>query len=206
MIYGVYIIESLDEEDYWDGEGLYQILELTRIKCEYKNVLSKEDFISKISDFEKTDFRYLHLSFHGGEEGVSINGEDVSYDELSRIINPVIKKKRVFISSCRGSNRKLAANLIVRGNCQSLIGCPIDLRFDKAALFWPSFYHVINMVDSKRMDQKIITSTIQKCVDLFRIPINYYHTLPKKPANHIRRVKFRPNKWRDNRVIKIRFK
>ncbi len=204
MKYGVYIIESLrSDDDFWDGENLSQILNLTRISNHYAEVASIEDFEREVDNFNKLDFRYLHLSFHGDIDGITINGEDVSNDQLSQILNPVILKKRVFMSSCKGSNLKLASPLIVNGGCQSLIGTPTDLDFDKAALFWPSFYHVIHSMDSSRMNQKLINKTIKKCVDLFRIPINYYHVLPKRPKCFLQREKFRPGKRTDNRRIRV---
>lgn len=203
MKYGVYIIESLRSTDeYFDGESLHAILNIALIPSKYNWVDTKLDFINELEKFKKSNFRYLHLSFHGDMDGIVINGEFISNVELANILAPVVKKKRVFMSSCKGSNRNLAGRLIIESKCQSLVGTPVNLDFDKAALFWPSFYHVNNMMDSARMNQKIISGTIKKCVDLFRISINYYHFVPNRPYGQIRRIKFRYDRPTESRIIK----
>lgn len=203
MIYGVYIIESLRSNDYFDGDNLSQILTLSKINNKYAWVDTIDDFIMELNKFSESNYRYLHLSFHGDMDGIEINGQEITNTRLAGLLKPIIKGKRLFMSSCRGSNMNLASKLIVKCRAVSLIGTPIDLKFDKAALFWPAFYHVVNDLDSNKMNQKSIRSTLKKCVDLFRIPINYYHNLREYPTNHVRRVKFRPNKWTDNRIIKV---
>lgn len=200
--YGVYIIESLREGDYFDGENLSEILNLSNIKNKYREVLSKEDFIKAMRDFKRSDLRYLHLSCHSNLNGIEINGEEISNIELCDIFRNRIKGKRLFLSACKGSNKKMATVVISRCGGISLIGTPIDLYFDKAALFWPSFYHVINNIDDKKMNKSSLNSVLKKCVDLFEIPINYYHKIVNEEI-YLRRYKFRHNEDTSNRKITI---
>jgi hypothetical protein len=199
--YGVFIVENLRGEDYFDGENLHEILDLSRIKNIYREVHDKEEFVEALNEFKLSNLRYLHISCHADMDGIEINGEEITNFELSEIFKNKIKKRRVFLSACRGGNRNIATAVQKCGG-QSVIGTPIDLHFDKAALFWPAFYHVINCVDSEKMNRKSISGTLKKCVDLFEIPINYYHGINGEPKR-LRRYKFRPTKRTINSKISI---
>lgn len=200
-IYGVFIIESLRGDDFFDGEILSEILDLSQINNIYREVESIEDFQSAIVDFKKSGLRYLHLSCHADMDGIEINGEEVSNHELSEMFYGNLEGRRVFLSACKGGNRNMATAAITRCSAQSVIGTPIDLYFDKAALFWPSFYHVINCVDNSKMNKSSLASTLKKCVDLFEIPINYYHSINEQP-NYLRRYKFKHGQRTTNTKIR----
>jgi len=199
--YGIFIIESLRGEDFFDGENLHEILDLSCIKNVYREVHHKDDFVNAVQKFKASNLRYLHISCHADMDGIEINGEEISNSELAIIFKKNIRNRRVFFSSCKGGNRNTATAVIESGG-QSVIGTPIDLNFDKAALFWPAFYHVINCVDSKKMNKKSISGTLKKCVDLFEIPINYYHGI-KEERRKLRRYKFRHNARTENSKIAI---
>ena len=199
--YGVFILENLHGEDFFDGENLHEILDLSDIANEYREVLDKDDFVKAINEFKKSNLRYLHLSCHADMDGIEINGEEISNLELSKIFKNKIRKRRIFLSACKGGNLNIATAVQKCGG-QSVIGTPIDLYFDKAALFWPSFYHVINCVADSKMNKKSISATLKKCVDLFEIPINYYHGITGQPR-YLRRYKFRHNKRTTNNKIKM---
>ena len=199
--YGVFIVENLRGKDFFDGENLHEILNLSHITNEYREVLDKDDFVKAISEFKDSNLRYLHLSCHADMDGIEINGEEITNLELSKIFKNKIRKRRIFLSACKGGNRNIATAVQKCGG-QSVIGTPINLFFDKAALFWPSFYHVINCVDTSKMNKKSISVTLKKCVDLFEIPINYYHGISEQPK-YLRRYKFRHNERTTNNKIKM---
>ena len=199
--YGIFIVENLRGVDYFDGENLHDILNLSHIKNEYREVLDKDDFVKAISEFNLSNLRYLHLSCHADMNGIEINGEEITNFELSKIFKNKIKKRRIFLSACKGGNRNIATAVQKCGG-RSVIGTPIDLDFDKAALFWPAFYHVINCIDSSKMNKQSISNTLKKCVDLFEIPINYYHGISAEPR-YLRRYKFRHNMRTANNRIKM---
>jgi len=145
--YGIFIIESLRGSDYFDGENLSEILELSSISNIYREVLCKDDFIVAVDEFKNSNLRYLHLSCHADMSGIEINGEHLSNSELSVIFKGKVNNKRIFLSACKGGNKNMATALITNCKAQSVIGTPNNLYFDKAALFWPAFYHVINCDD-----------------------------------------------------------
>lgn len=197
--YGIFIIESLRGGDYFDGENLHEILELSGIKTIYREAESSEDFVNLIDEFKISNYRYLHISCHGDMDGFEINGEDIDNRELLKIFKGKINGRRVFLSSCKGGNRNIAT-VVNKCQGQSLIGTPVDLHFDKAALFWPSFYHVIYNAERKKMNTSSISKTLKRCVELFEIPINYYHKSEINPEK-LRRYKFRAGEKTVNTLI-----
>lgn len=199
--YGVYIIEFLRADDYLDGENLHEILKLSLIKTEYRWVENKEEFKKALRDFNKSKFRYLHISCHADETGLEINGNEITNLELQQVTKTYLNNKRLFLSACKGANRQLASLIVSKNNAYSLVGIPTGLDFDKSALFWPSFYHLINEVDSKRMKNLQIINIIKKLVDLFNIPVNYY-TRINNNKTYIRRLKIRQG-FTDNRKLKV---
>lgn len=200
--YGVFIIESLRDGDFFDGENLSQILELSLIDNEYREVLSKDDFEKALIEFQESKLRYLHFSFHSDFEGFEINGEEITNTEISDLLKGKVKGKRVFLSACKGGNRNFATAAIANNGCRSIIGTPLDLHFDKAALFWPAFYHVINMADRTKMNKLSLSQTLKKCVDLFQVPINYYHSIDGE-RKYLRRYKFRTDIPTTNKKITV---
>ncbi len=200
--YGVFIIESLREDDYFDGENLSQILELSIIDNVYREVLSKEDLEKALKEFHESKLRYLHFSCHADFEGFEINGEEITNLEISDMLKGKVKDKRVFLSACKGGNRNVATVAIANNGARSVIGTPIDLHFDKAALFWPAFYHVINIADKSKMNKQNLSQALKKCVDLFHIPINYYHRIDGK-RKYLRRYKFRSEAATTNKRITV---
>ena len=199
--YGVFIVENLHVQDYFDGKILHDILNLSKIKSKYRKVIDKNDFVAAIDEFYRSNLRYIHISCHADMNGIEINRDEITNFQLLKIFKNKIKKRRVFLSACKSGNRNIATAVQKCGG-QSVIGTPIDLSFDKATLFWPAFYHVINSVDSSKMNNKSISDTLKKCVDLFEIPINYYHGINGEP-HYLRRYKFRPNKKNVNNKIKL---
>lgn len=200
--YGIFIIESLRSKDYFDGETLSDILKLSKIPVKYTWADTKDDLITHIAAFKKSKYRYLHLSCHADETGIEINGEDISNSQIQVILRHAIINRRLFMSACKGANRDLASKIVAGNGAYSLIGPPVNLYFDKSAMFWPAFYHVINEIDNAKMNKKNIRDALQRCVDLFKVPINYYS---RSNGNNklLWRLKIRYNGRSDNRQIKI---
>lgn len=201
--YGVYIVECLRAGDFNDGKVLHQILELMGMVSVYQNAKTIEDFRSFIEDFKTSQFRYLHISCHADKKGLEIDGEDFSNEALQDLLKGGLKNKRVFMSACQGANKDLASRLLVDCEAYSLIGTPVDLDFDKSVLFWPSFYHIINEYDQQKMKRDFLIETLQKCVDMFGVPINYYSKI-KNTTTHLRRLKVRRGVAIDNQKISSR--
>lgn len=83
MIYGVFFIKSLTSNDNCHDQNLRRILGLTKIPNIYNWVDTIEDFRRELEKFNESKFRYVHLSFHGGTNGIIINGNEIKNAELS---------------------------------------------------------------------------------------------------------------------------
>ena len=202
MIYGVFIIESLDIDEYHDASMLYQILRLSNTKCEYRKVTCMRSFEQIISEFDDSNFRYLHLSCHGSQQGLQIGDEFIANYQIGSFLEGRIKNKRVFLSSCEAGNRSLASEILKHGG-YSLIGSPVEIAFDKAALCWASFFHVIQKLDKNKMKRKNIKSALEAIVDLFNVPIDYYSFIAESRTNKLRRLQLRPYERNDSRIMNI---
>lgn len=199
-VYGVFIIEFLRSENYADGSTLHEILELSKIPTKYEWADTIEDLKRCLKKFDKSGYRYLHISCHADKKGLEINGDEISNAQLQSLTQNILSNKRLFLSACKGGNKDLASRIIIENNAYSLIGVPNDLPFDKSALFWPSFYHLIDEADSGRMKREKIIDIIKKCVTHFNVPINYYSRI-RNSKTHIRRLEIRSQRT-DNRKIK----
>lgn len=199
--YGVFIIESLREGDFNEGERLSAILKIALILEHRVSVSSKAEFADAVTAFSRSGFRYLHLSCHANLDGIEIGGEFISNSELKAILSGKIKGRRVFFSACKASNLNTATVIIDKCKGQSVIGSPLKIDEDKAALFWPSFYFAINKIDSESMKRAGIVDSLQKCVDLFDVPINYYFRSDKN--GYVRRFKIRSNEEVKRKRVKV---
>ncbi|THD30703.1 MAG: hypothetical protein DI588_14840 [Flavobacterium johnsoniae] len=200
--YGVYIIEFLRDGDYSDGDNLHEILKLSCIPTKYEWVDTKEDLQLALENFERSKYRYLHISCHADETGLEINSDEITNAEFERMTKGKLKNKRLFLSACRGANRDLASRIVSNNKAYSLVGIPVNLYFDKSALFWPSFYHLVNEIDEKKMRRLQIIDVLKKLVNLFNIPVNYYSRINNSP-DYMRRLKIRVGRT-DNRRIKVK--
>jgi hypothetical protein len=200
--YGVYIIESLKSEDYFDGENLKDILELSNIKVKYEWIETKDELNNKLSEFSISKYRYLHISCHADYNGLELTNDKIGNDEFGKLIKDRVQNKRIFLSACKGANLNLAS-IAIKNGAYSLIGSPNNIHFDKAALFWASFFHIINEFDDEKMKKLEINYVLKSCVDLFNIPINYYTYIERYRETKMRRIKIRPEEKIDNRIIKL---
>ncbi|MBB5638243.1 hypothetical protein HDE68_004172 [Pedobacter cryoconitis] len=186
--FGVYIIESLRSEEFADGENLASILKLANIEHQYHWADSVSHFFELIADFKISRFKYLHISCHADEEGIQINGNDISNSEFSEALNGTLRNRRLFMSACRAANDDLAARVITVCGAYSLIGTGIDLRFVTSAVFWPAFYHVMKEIDAGAMSRADLKAKLKQCAVLFGFPIRYYSYLKADRKGSIRKL------------------
>lgn len=181
----VFIIESLDFEDeennLFEGHIISNILNLSCIETKYFYVRTKIEFRKVIEIFENSNYRYLHISCHGGENNDSIwtTMEEIPFAELSEILEFSLYKKRLFLSACSVVNKKLAEEVIPKTECISIIGPKNDIEFPDATIMWSSFYHLMFKKDSNRMLRKDVVESMQKVVNAFGTPLSYHWKIRK---------------------------
>ncbi|PWS27985.1 hypothetical protein DHW03_10510 [Pedobacter yonginense] len=176
---GVFIIESLEFEDERgskEGEILYGILQLSGIPVEYVYVRSYDEFVHFINQFVESNFRFLHISCHGNNDGIKLTLEEISNNELGSILHRKLKYRRLFLSACAAVNENMAFELFPKSGCNSLIGPNKKVKMKEVAIFWASFYHLMFKLNHKAMKKKYLISTLDALVKLYAIPIKYFKT------------------------------
>lgn len=176
----VFLIESLrfsdEKKDLFEGKILSQILKISGSDAEYVYLRTKKELEKVIYHFEDSGYRYLHFSCHGNRRGIGLTLDDLTFEELGEMLAPCLDKRRVFFSSCEVMNEKLAEALLKDTGCYSVIGPSESINFDRAAIYWASFYHLMlrdEAVSMKREKLKEHTATLQK---LFGVHMRYFST------------------------------
>jgi hypothetical protein len=181
----VFIIESLtfddEENNRFEGKFLSLILNLGGKESKYYYIRTKKELKEVLKIFEKSDYRYLHISCHGNETLISTTLDDIPFLEFDEIMRPYLKGKRLFISACLAVNDDLAKIIIPSSKCLSLIGPRKKPGFDDAAIVWASFYHLIFKKDSETMKWGTIMSVLNTVVKTFGISLNFFWRIKRPP-------------------------
>jgi hypothetical protein len=176
--YGVFIIESMDldneRDQKLDGAALKTILDLSGIPNEYIYIRTRMELEHAIDLFQESDFGFLHLSCHGNNEGLSLTLEDINFADLELIMGSALRYRRLFLSACKAACFAFAEHFIPKHHCYSIMGSPGIIDYDKAAIFWSSYYYLMYRDDKERMWQKNIILTLQNITRTFSETLNYF--------------------------------
>ncbi|MCF8130562.1 MAG: hypothetical protein K9N10_18780 [Deltaproteobacteria bacterium] len=175
----VFIIESLDPDDEGNGrfEGsiISKMLRLHGKNPKYRYVRTKKDFKKAVTQFGRSQYRYLHISAHADEDGMcTTNLDEIDYNELSQILTPVLSGRRLFLSACSMVHEDMAKEIIPSCKCYSVIGPTENIYFSDAAIVWSSIYHLMFSKDSDRMTRKFLKESLMKVCKLFEVNIAYF--------------------------------
>jgi hypothetical protein len=175
----VFIIESLDPDDEGNGrfEGsiLCSMLRLHGKQPKYRYVRTRKQFLEAVNQFGKSNYRYLHISAHADEDGMSTtNQEEIDYDELAEILRPHLKGCRIFLSACSMVHEDLAAEMIPKTGCYSVVGPTDDIFFTDAAIVWSSIYHLMFTNSSDKMSHVHLKRQLSRVCKLFDVDLAYY--------------------------------
>lgn len=196
--YGVFIIESMDleneREGNLDGYALKTILDLCHIPNDYyyiRTILELEQVIEK---FKESDFGFLHIACHGNEECLSLCFEDIMFDDLELLIGQHLKYRRLFLSACKVARFELAQRFIPKYHAYSVIGTSDDIDYDKAAVFWSSFYYLMYSNDTLQMYQVNLIPTLTTITKTFKLKLVYFSIIGEgnsKSVSHLREIHFK---------------
>ncbi len=160
--YYVYILESPNQEDTYEGrsEGrlLKESLELNSIPHSYRNVVNKEMFEKALKsglleEQMKRDgnmIPIIHISAHGNDEGIGLTaGDFVSWQELKGLIAIINQASGgilfLCLSSCEGFNAcEMAMEIDGELPYFALVSHVGKPTWSDAAVAYTSFYHLIN--------------------------------------------------------------
>lgn len=179
----VFIIESLDPDDEgngrFEGSVISSILRLHGKQPKYRYVRTREEFEEAVEEFGKSRYRYLHISAHGDKEGLcTTNLAPIDFDELGDMLKPHFKDKRLFLSACSMVHEDMAAYVIPKTECFSVMGPEDDIEFHRAAVFWASLYHLMFLKDAEKMNRPRLVETLKKASDLFEVNVKFFYRAP----------------------------
>lgn len=188
----VFIIESLNFDDEknnrFEGQILSHFLRLNNISSEYYYFRTKKELVEIMDMFETSTFRYLHISCHGSENHIHLTLDDLTYREFGHLVSNYLFGKRLFVSTCQATNSRLIKNIIPISGCNSVIGPVNSIEFRDAAISWAAFYHLMFKSNPGSMKRDPIIRTLQKVVNTFEQPMNYFSKSDKRTAGYRKQV------------------
>lgn len=164
-----------------------RILKLSGSESEYVYLRTKKELEKIIDLFKKSEYRYLHFSCHGDMNGIRLTFDYLSFEELGKILRPYLNQRRVFFSSCSVMNKKLASELIKNTGCYSVIGPSKKINFDRAAIFWASFYHLMLRDKAKSMKREQLQKITTALKKLFGVHMRYF-SASKNSKNGFKKI------------------
>jgi len=174
----VFVIETLnfDDEakDRFEGKIISHILNLHGKKSKYYYIRTKKELNEIAKKFGQSMYRYLHLSCHGNETSMATTLDFIKFSELGSILRPHLEKRRLFISACEMVNEHLSEAIIPKSGCYSIIGPNESIAFSDAAIFWPSFYHLMFRHNADAMKRDDLIKHLDRVSGLYDLSISYY--------------------------------
>lgn len=191
--YGVFIIESMDFKNECnnklDGWALKVILDLCGIENQYYYIRTKQELREIIEIFDESQYVFLHISCHGSEKSLRLTYDEIEFEELEEIIGECLYKRRLFLSACLAARFELAEHFIPKYHCFSVIGTPDEIDYDKAAIFWSSFYYKMYQVNKVAMPQVDLLPILKEVSSFFNLRLNYFSIITYRSSKHINHLK-----------------
>lgn len=176
---GIFIIESLDlkdeEKGLFEGKILEQVLKMINIPVQYRYIRTKQELKVMIEQFEKSGYRYLHLSCHGNSSGIGMTLDKYSFSfaEFKNMFEKAGIKKRLFLSSCSVLATDKIKNELFGSDFISIIGPRTDIKFSDAMIFWASMYQQLFRVQQQFLRNDDIFEITSKLSKVFNLDIVY---------------------------------
>lgn len=181
----VFIVESLSFDDEsagrMEGNILSQMLRLSGKETDYRYIRTVRELAAVLDQFDVSRRRYLHLSCHGNARALGLTLDDLPHSKLGELLRPHLTDRRLFISACGAVNARLAAAVMRRNGCRSIVGPRKDVGFDEAAVMWAAFYHVMFMENPSAMQNANIEAALLRLQSAFSLPMSYIQRSPSKP-------------------------
>jgi hypothetical protein len=173
----VFIIESLDLGDERkarrEGEVLASVLRMCGKRPLYYYIRTRAELELMAQLFYVSNYRYLHISCHGGKRSLATTLDVVSYEEFATIFAKRLRNRRLFVSACSAGNAKFAKQ--VRSQNQGIISVAApakDIQFDHAVAFWSSFYVKTFSTNARSMSSDRIAGVLRPLAALFGEPVH----------------------------------
>jgi hypothetical protein len=184
----VFVVETLkfddEEKDRFEGKMISHILNLHGKKSKYYYIRTKKELREIAKRFGQSTYRYLHLSCHGNESSMATTLDSIDFSELGSILRPHLEKRRLFVSACEMVNESLAEAVIPKSGCYSIIGPNESVAFSDAAIFWPSFYHLMFRHNTDAMKRADLLKHLSSVSQLYDLRISYFSSSRSSRAGY----------------------
>lgn len=161
----VFIIESLgfaDEEHRREGEIISRALRMSGKRPIYHYVRTRRELEHFVAEFDRSGYRYLHISCHGNVGSVSTTLDAIDDRTFGAIVGPALSGRRLFLSTCLAATSKLAQAVFGNGACLSVAGPVGEIAFDDSVILWTTFYHLMFKENASAMRRKNIEINLTK--------------------------------------------
>jgi hypothetical protein len=174
----VFIIESLELADERqarrEGEVLARVLRMCGKRPLYYYIRTKAELELMAQLFYDSNYRYLHISCHGGKSSLSTTLDVIDYGEFATLFADRLKNRRLFVSACSAGNSKFAKQVRSQNKGIISVAAPAkDIQFDHAVAFWSSFYVKTFSTNSRAMNSDRIAAVLRPLATLFGEPIHF---------------------------------
>lgn len=156
----------LEEATHREGEIISRTLKLSGKRSDYVYVRSKAELAAFAAEFGSSDHRYLHISCHGNSDGFITTTERVESVQMAELLAPHLAGRRVFVFSCLAARSAFANSLLGASECLSVVAPIGTIRFDDAAIFWSTFYHLMFKASRGSMSNELIEANVKLCASL----------------------------------------
>jgi len=160
---------------------LREILRLSGKPARYRYIRTEKELRAVLEQFEKSNYRYLHIASHGNDEGFAFTLDDIPFKKFFDIVSPYLDNRRLFISACSCVKKSLAIPLLRDTDCYSVIGPREDILFSDAAIIWASFYSLMFKRNRKTMTAAEIKDGLSDICLLFGVRFNAYFRRKRAP-------------------------
>jgi hypothetical protein len=174
----VFIIESLkltdEAKERREGAVLSAVLRMCGKNPLYYYIRTQAELKLMAKEFEKSGYRYLHVSCHGDATSLDTTLDSVGYTDFAAIFRGRLKNRRLFVSACSAGNPLFAE--VVGGTNKELISVAApakDIQFDHAVAFWSSFYVKTFSMNTKSMNSDRIVVVLKPLAALFGEPVHF---------------------------------
>lgn len=147
----VFIVESLKPVDFYkgrlDGKAARDVLKIENSTVRYRVAVDKAHLIRAMAAATSGDFDVLHLSCHGGHDGIQLtDGNRIGWLALARMLKGFATPERTLVmSSCAGGNIGLTKALEKEGAIVGWVyGATQKVGFTDSCLAWSVLYRQLS--------------------------------------------------------------
>lgn len=186
-----FIIESLMESDVKDGKLFNDTIKTLRrydhvsesftgkYDPVYKPVKTITEFERALIEFSNSDYKYLFVSAHGTDMEIVL-AEEIFHETDLEVLDIDLKKRRIFMSTCKGGTRLFAKHFIKKG-AYSVIGSPDRIPQIVAAGMWPTRAWIFEGLNEDSLNFDELDETLELSTKIYQINLAYYSFIREEP-------------------------